>query len=292
MTKGRQIPNRDLERLSAYLDGALTAKEASRLEARLREEPILQQALLDLKGTAQLVASLSEVPLPRNFTLTPEMVSIRERPRVYPVMRLATALATFAFLLVIGVDAISGFALKGALAPLAKEQVAMEAPAPTVYAIVTREVSAEGPEVEEPKLGQVEQEEAVASEPLEIPGGTEGELDRAAPTRMLGVTNETESFAAGGETTGAPELIGTPTPVASGTTTAEEAAEAEATESGFPPTFGIQPTPHPMLTATYTPSRVAVQPEPVPVLRLAEFGLGALAILLAGLTFWISRKNQ
>jgi len=95
MTKGRQITSRDLERLSAYLDGALSAKEASSLEARLREDPILQQALLELKETARLVASLSEVPLPRNFTLTPEMAGIRERPRVYPVMRLATALATF-----------------------------------------------------------------------------------------------------------------------------------------------------------------------------------------------------
>lgn len=291
MTRGSQLSNRDLERLSAYLDGALSEKEASRLQARLREEPTLQQAFQDLKETAQMVASLSEVQLPRSFSLTSEMVGIRERPRVYPVMRLATALATFAFFAVVGVDAITSFALNGALAPESKEQVAMEAPAPAANALATGEALAEGLDLEEYKMSRVEQEEVPASEAPALAAEAENELDRTAPTSVLGITAETEQFAPQEEKTEAPEPLATPTPAASGTAAGEEALEAEGAELEPTPTDEIQPTSLPMLTPTSIPTRRALLPEHRSILRAAEFGLGGLAILLAGLTIWFARKD-
>ncbi|MFQ5408654.1 MAG: zf-HC2 domain-containing protein, partial [Anaerolineales bacterium] len=42
--------DRDLELLSAYLDGALRPSEAARLERRLRAEPELQHALAELRA--------------------------------------------------------------------------------------------------------------------------------------------------------------------------------------------------------------------------------------------------
>jgi hypothetical protein len=283
MTRGSQLSNRDLERLSAYLDGALSEKEASRLEARLRDEPTLQQAFQDLKKTAQMVASLPEVPLSRSFTLTREMVGIRERPRVYPVLRLATALATFVFFVVVGVDAITNFA---ALAPASKEQVAMEAPAPAADALTPGEAPAEGLGPEEYKI---EQEEVSASELPALAAEAENELDRAAPTSVLGMTAETESSAPQEEKTVATQLPGTPTPAARGTAAGEEPVEAEGLETT--PTMEIQPTSPPMLTPTTVSMRRTLLPEHRSILRVAEVGLGGLAILLAGLTLWIARKE-
>ena len=282
MTRGSQLSNRDLERLSAYLDGALSEKEASRLEARLREDPTLRHAFQELKATAQMVASLSEAPLPRSFTLTPEMVGIRERSRVYPVMRLATALAVFAFFAVVGVDAITSFALNGALAPAAKEQVAMEAPAPAADAITIGEAPAEGLDLEEYKI---EQEEIAASEIPAFAAEVENELDRAAPSGVLGITEETEPLVPEEEKT---EVLGTPTPAASGIAAGVEAEESEPEQT---PTVETQPTSLPVLTPTSIPMRRTLQPELRPILRVAEFGLGGLALLLAGLTLWIARKD-
>jgi anti-sigma factor RsiW len=288
MTQGSQLSNRDLERLSAYLDGALSEKEASRLEARLRDEPNLQQAFQELKGTAQMVASLPEVPLPRSFTLTPEMVGIRERPRVYPVLRLATALATFAFFAVVGVDAITSFTLKGALAPMAKEQVAMEAPAPAADAIATGETATEGLTLETYKM---EQEEVPASEAPVVAAEAENEMDRAAPSGVLGLTEETEPLLPEEEKTEAPELLGTPTPAVSGTAAGEEAVAGDEVEPEATATAETQPTSTPLLTPTSIPIRRALRPEHRSMLRVAEFGLGGLALLLAGLTIWVARRG-
>lgn len=279
MTRGSQLSNRDLERLSAYLDGALSEKEASRLEARLREEPNLRQAFRELKATAQMIASLSEASLPRSFTLTPEMVGIRERSRAYPAMRLATALATLAFFAVVGVDAITSFTLNGALAPTSKEQIAMEAPVPAADASPTGEIPTEGLALEEYKI---EQEEVAAAE---------NEMDRAAPSGMLGITEETEPLVPEEEKTEAPEPLGTPTLAASGIAVGEEAVEDEEAETEPTPTIEIQPTSLPVLTPTSIPARRALQPELRPILRVTEFGLGGLALLLAGLTLWIARKD-
>jgi anti-sigma factor RsiW len=288
MTQGSQLSNRDLERLSAYLDGALSEKEASRLEARLRDEPNLQQAFQELKGTAQMVASLPEVPLPRSFTLTPEMVGIRERPRVYPVLRLATALATFAFFAVVGVDAITSFTLKGALAPMAKEQVAMEAPAPAADAIATGETATEGLTLETYKM---EQEEVPASEAPVVAAEAENEMDRAAPSGVLGLTEETEPLLPEEEKTEAPELLGTPTSAVSGAAAGEEAVAGDEVEPEATATAETQPTSTPLLTPTSIPIRRALRPEHRSMLRVAEFGLGGLALLLAGLTIWVARRG-
>jgi hypothetical protein len=126
---------RDLERLSAYLDGELSRKEADNLDARLRREPDLRQALEELRSTATLLRALPEVPPPRDFALTAEMVGVSQR-RPYPVLRLATALASLAFVALVGLDAItSALPLAGSMAPDAdmrdlglQEETVAEAP--------------------------------------------------------------------------------------------------------------------------------------------------------------------
>jgi anti-sigma factor RsiW len=86
---------RDVEKLSAYLDGQLKPSEKVRLEARLQTEPELASVLQDLRQAHGVLRGLPQRRAPRNFTLTPKMVGLKPpMPRTYPVFRFATVLAT------------------------------------------------------------------------------------------------------------------------------------------------------------------------------------------------------
>ena len=91
-----QTPSfRDVEKLSAYLDGQLKPSEVARLEARLKTDPELASVLQDLRETRGILRQLPQRRAPRNFTLTPKMVGQKPPlPRTYPVLRFATVLAT------------------------------------------------------------------------------------------------------------------------------------------------------------------------------------------------------
>jgi anti-sigma factor RsiW len=96
MTENRQ---RDLEALSAYLDGMLADDERSRFEARLVDEPALRAELEGLRSTRDLLRSAPHYAAPRNFTLTPEMAGARaSKPgALFGLARLAFALTTILF---------------------------------------------------------------------------------------------------------------------------------------------------------------------------------------------------
>ena len=86
---------RDVEKLSAYLDGQLKPSEIARLEARLQTDPGLASVLRDLRQARGILRQLPKRRAPRNFTLTPKMVGLKPpMPSAYPVFRLATVLAT------------------------------------------------------------------------------------------------------------------------------------------------------------------------------------------------------
>lgn len=91
-----QTPSfRDVEKLSAYLDGQLKPSEKARLESRLGSEPELAAILKELRQTRSLLRQLPQRRAPRNFTLTPKMVGQKPPlPRTYPAFRFATVLAT------------------------------------------------------------------------------------------------------------------------------------------------------------------------------------------------------
>lgn len=113
---------RDVELLSAYLDGRLSPSEAARLEGRISSDPNLKATLEDLRETRGLLRRLPQRKAPRNFRLTPKMVGIRPpEPRAYPAFRLATALAAFLLLASVALNAFTPFAaqrLAAAPAPI------------------------------------------------------------------------------------------------------------------------------------------------------------------------------
>ena len=95
-----------LELLSAAVDDALTPNERSALEARLRDDEQLRLALMELRQASAGLGLLPRLRVPRNFTLTPEMVGRRSAKPAYPRLRFATALAAIGFALTLGLDSI------------------------------------------------------------------------------------------------------------------------------------------------------------------------------------------
>jgi anti-sigma factor RsiW len=112
-----KLSDRDLETLSAYLDGEISSRDRERLEARLHSDPALQEYLVGLQRTRAAVRSLPKLRAPRSYYLTPEMVGQKRRsPRLFPVFSFASAVATVLFVLLLLGDYI--MVSTPALAPL------------------------------------------------------------------------------------------------------------------------------------------------------------------------------
>ena len=67
------LSDRDLEMLSAYLDGEISGKDRERLEARLLVDEDLRNTLEELQRTRQVMRSLPSMRAPRNYFVTAEM---------------------------------------------------------------------------------------------------------------------------------------------------------------------------------------------------------------------------
>ena len=99
---------RDIELLSAYLDGQLDPSEIARLESRVSLDPALASALDDLRVARKVLRQTPKRRAPRNFTLTRKMVGLNPPlPRAYPTFRLASAFAAFLFFITFAFNIIS-----------------------------------------------------------------------------------------------------------------------------------------------------------------------------------------
>jgi hypothetical protein len=101
---------RDIENLSAYLDGQLSDSESKRLQARLDSDPELDSVLRDLSSARNILKALPKRKSPKNFTLTRKMVGLKPPlPRTYPLFRLATIFATLFLVFSFSVNALSPY---------------------------------------------------------------------------------------------------------------------------------------------------------------------------------------
>lgn len=106
---------RDIENLSAYLDGQLNVSDAARLEARLKTDPELASVLSDLRASRGILRKLPARKAPRNFTLTRQMVGLKPpMPRTYPLFRLAAVFASILFLFSFTATTLSPYVSFGA----------------------------------------------------------------------------------------------------------------------------------------------------------------------------------
>lgn len=98
---------RDVEKISAYLDGQLPEAERRRLTARLESDPQLAAVAEDLRQARALLRQTPCRRVPRNFVLTPHMAGVKPPvPRIIPVMRFASAFAAFLLFTVFAVNTV------------------------------------------------------------------------------------------------------------------------------------------------------------------------------------------
>jgi len=110
---------RDIERLSAFLDGQLSRADAARLESRIKTDRELAAALDDLRQARAVLRRTPQRRAPRNFTLTPKMAGIKPPvPRAAPVLSWASAVAMLFFVCTLGTNLLGRLSF-GAPASLA-----------------------------------------------------------------------------------------------------------------------------------------------------------------------------
>ncbi len=288
----KRAAERDDELLSAYLDGMLSAEERAALEARLEAEPALRQRLEAMRQTVALLRQLPPVPAPRNFLLTPAMVQPRPRPRprprTYPLLRWATVVAAFLWLLVVGVD-LGTRTLGPVQAPVEREMALGQKEVESAQPFPAGEEVGAAPEATVVIVEKLAEKAVVSpSPPAAVPTdqeplpkqafGPEGE-ERAtalpeaeAPAEMPGPATEVPSEAF-------PSPLPTPSP------------EAQK----------VAPTPSPAPTVVAAAPPAAPSPAPVegsraplvrrPLWRGMEIGLGLAVILLAIATWFVRRRT-
>lgn len=95
------ITDREFEALSAYMDGELSKKARSQLETQLETNQELQETFEQLQRTRSVIRSLPKMRAPRNYFLTPEMAGVVQKThKAFPILRLASVLATLVLILV------------------------------------------------------------------------------------------------------------------------------------------------------------------------------------------------
>jgi hypothetical protein len=168
---------RDVEQLSAFLDGKLSGKQRARLESRLRAEPALASVLEELRQTRAALRRMPRRRVPRNFTLTPAMAGLKPPvPRLVPALSWASAAAMLLFVCTLATGLVGQFSF-GAGAP-------MQSAAPRGMGGGSDTASQEygvggGPEASEAPA---------APDALPQPTPTHGEFNSMAPAPTLGVT--------------------------------------------------------------------------------------------------------
>jgi len=102
--------NKELNMLSAYLDDELNPGDRKQLEKRLDREPVLRERLDNLRRIKIVLGSLTRLKAPHNFTLTPEMVTVRRKKRkpLFTFLRLASSFAAILLVLLVGMELVLG----------------------------------------------------------------------------------------------------------------------------------------------------------------------------------------
>jgi len=280
MTEMNGIARRDLERLSAFLDGELSPGEAEQLEARLATDQRLNETLKALQATSNIIGTLPEVDIPHSFALTPEMVRPR---RAYPILQLTTAMAALGFVLVVGADLLlSNAASNSSQAPgqaffaadlLAEQEIpaaedAAPAAAPAFEEAVVEEAEGVLPEAEFGSDAEDGFAQDLFRSDEDATSGEPADESAAAPVDV-----------------GESELAGEGTVDQEAASTLDSAdQEALKAASEADPLEG-------RLAATDLDSPEEAPSTALNMLRLIEIGLAVALIVLIGLTLWVRQRG-
>ncbi len=130
-TQPPQLNDRDLELISAYIDGKLSAEERREVERRLDNEANLRLAYEELRATVQALRDLEPVRPPRSFTLDPANVALQRPPATRLSWgRLLQVAGVFAAVLVAAIGTLSVIGSMGGGAPASAPMAAAPTAAP------------------------------------------------------------------------------------------------------------------------------------------------------------------
>jgi hypothetical protein len=106
-----QLNRKELELISAYLDGQLPEAQRRQLRQRMAQDAAFKQAFEDLRLTRLALRSAPKIKRRRSFTLSPEMVG--QRTRVFGLQAASRLVAVVATVMLAVVFAGDVFLLRG-----------------------------------------------------------------------------------------------------------------------------------------------------------------------------------
>ena len=306
-------------KLSAYMDGQLSARQTTRLEKRLVRDSGLRAEYEDLLRTRSLLRSLRPRRVPRNFTLTPDMVRTPRRRKsgfLVPALRFSSSAAALVLVLTFAVELIGGLAPRMAMkAQEAAPEMVMEAPAEEATPMILLWDADPGvsggmaPEAEgmgsgplgeqsmnaEPQANAADVAEALpmmeeaapeeealrATQPDEPQAEMEMEAPAAAPAEEMPLPAPTAA-------TLAPAEVEEPL-------TEESAAAEKAVTEDENVILGIAPEEeqgHIQETDTYVAAEAPAQRGRLSSQRWLQIGLGAFALITGLISFLLPRKRR
>jgi hypothetical protein len=301
MTRMPEITNHEWLLLSAYLDGQLSKRELRQVEEMLQAKPACREALEGLKRSRQVLRHTPVHKIPRNFTLTADMVRKSYLPSFSRVLSYSSALAGVLLLAVFALDLFSGFGMADRI-----EGTAKSAPAVVMEAEIQDAVTQESPAIiywgaTAPLLGQYGKggggDGTGSGMAYGIGGGGAAEGTVAEPIPSAGESASTEENAVVEEAAPAGEMLqAVPEPTREETSedlndTTEMKAVPDLENGGSGPILGIRPA---ELQGTIQPEiqvmAAAPQEQPEIPWRLIEIILAVTAIL-TGLAAFVYRKR-
>lgn len=309
------------EAVAAYLDGALNDRERQRLEQEMAQDAALRAHIEQLLLIKQSLRRLPQREVPRNFMLDPAAYGRPARQpwvQAYPVLRTATALAAFFFIFAIaaGIFATTTSGGQTAMAPAADvaqdvaqiettrvvteivteatESLAFEADSAAEEEMAEAAPAAEAaPMVETFEEPMEEAETAEDTAESEAPTAEAVEAEAAPPEEPVAVPQATAP--APTPTVSDSPRVASPTPLPDRDT--EEMQTTDDTANGAVadmPELAVADETAAVETTAVLPEEdvqnVTVD-EPVNWLLWLQVGLGALLLLLVGLTFYARRQR-
>ncbi len=264
--------------VSAYLDGELEPQRQDAFEAAIERDPNLRRRVQEMEGVVAMVRAAPQREAPRNYLLTPAMVedakpqSKRRRAGLRMpllVMRLATSLVTLAFVATFGLTLLQQGYLPSAMAPTAVDE-ASEAP----WLMAPEPESRPAPELEAADV----QTEALSTD-AEATVAVEEEL--AAPMPEADAPREV------GEDLD-PEEMEKPVGILEAEPIEELPAEAEDTAEIESEALERAPAPE---VEEAEPAHVSALTRRIRPPLWLSIGLGSMAVVMIGITVWLSRRE-
>ncbi len=319
--------------LSPYLDGRVNQSERALVERHVQSCPECSRSLATLRATVAAVRAMPRVRAPRSFALPRSMARPKKTtPGLFPVLRTATAVATFLFVIAVAGDIFLQSMLVPAAAPVpvVREFAVTSAPAfglrqaaPTVQA-TQLVAAAEAYDAATPPAAVTRAPAPPAEPPVEQPlsggeagpglggGGVQppspGVALPPAPLPTLPVVTQADTMASAPvtpttETARQAVAMSSPTALASVQPTAPKALAVPtlvpspqpkiAPPASAQPTAAAQVAPAPALQPPAADRQVALQTAP-PAIILLRLAQGVLAVLalVLGLMAWIVYRRS